>query len=42
MLKDRDEEGSTPLLLGVGSGKQEVVSILIDYNANVNSTNKVS
>ncbi len=40
MMQDRDEEGSTPLLLGVGSGKREVVRVLLDHEANVNTTNK--
>ncbi len=40
MLTDRDEEGSTPLLLGVGSGRREVVQQLIEHGADVNTANK--
>lgn len=41
MLRDKDDEGSTPLLLGVGSGRKEIVRILLDHKANVNTTNTV-
>ena len=41
MMRDEDEEGSTPLLLGVGSGTTRVVELLVDNKANVNQHNKV-
>jgi len=40
MMKDRDEEGSTPLLLGVGSGREEVARMLLERKADVNSSNR--
>ena len=39
MLSDQDSEGSTPLLLGVGSGRVEIVRLLLKYNANINTKN---
>ena len=40
MLKDRDEEGASPLLLAVGSGSEEIVQLLMKYNVNTNANNK--
>ena len=40
MLRDADEEGCTPLLLGVGSGRTAIVRLLLDHRANVNTTSK--
>ena len=40
MLKDTDEEGCTPLLLGVGSGSSDVVRLLLRHKAHVNVTTK--
>ena len=40
MMKDLDEEGCSPLLLGVGSGQVDIVRLLLDKHANVNITNK--
>ena len=39
MLRDKDDEGSTPLLLGVGGGKIDVVQVLLEHDANVNEAN---
>lgn len=40
-MRDVDDEGSTPLLLGVGSGKKDVVEFLLSCGAEVNTANKV-
>ena len=34
-MRDQDEEGSTPLLLGVGSGTTKVVEMLLENKATI-------
>ena len=40
MLQDQDDDGATPLLLAVGSGKTAIVELLLKRKANVNWPNK--
>ncbi|TRY67514.1 hypothetical protein TCAL_06427 [Tigriopus californicus] len=41
IMRDKDDEGSTPLLLAVGSGRAEIVKMLMQRNDNVNTRNKM-
>lgn len=40
MTHDRDDDGATPLLLGVGKGGTSIVKLLLSYRANPNHRNK--
>ena len=40
MTSDKDDDGATPLLLGVGKGGTDIVKLLLDYKANPNQCNK--
>lgn len=42
MLEDQDNVGATPFLLAVGSGKTEIVELLLSKKADVNVPNKQS
>ena len=39
MLRDVDDDGATPLLLAVGSGRTDIVLHLIERRANINFPN---
>ena len=36
----KDDDGATPLLLGVGKGGTNIINLLLDFNANPNQRNK--
>lgn len=40
MTHDKDDDGATPLLLGVGKGGTNIVQLLLNYQANPNQRNK--
>ena len=40
MCGDRDDDGATPLLLGVGKGGTDIVNLLLNFNANPHQKNK--
>ncbi len=41
MTRDKDDDGATPLLLGVGKGGKDIVALLLNvYKANPNQKNK--
>jgi ankyrin repeat protein len=40
MTHDKDDDGATPLLLGVGKGGTSIVQLLLAYKANPNHKNK--
>ena len=40
MTSDKDDDGATPLLLGVGKGGTDIVKLLLDYKADPNQYNK--
>ena len=40
MVEDRDDDGATPLLLGVGKGGTDIVNLLLKFNANPHQKNK--
>ena len=40
MTHDKDDDGATPLLLGVGKGGTDIVRLLLSYRANPNQRNK--
>lgn len=41
IMRDKDDDGSTPLLLAVGSGRSEIVKMLLERKDNVNTRNKM-
>ena len=40
MTHDKDDDGATPLLLGVGKGGTDIVRLLLSFKANPNQRNK--
>ena len=40
MTRDKDDDGATPLLLGVSKGGTDIVQLLLEYRANPNQKNK--
>ena len=39
MVHDKDDDGSSPLLLGVGKGGTKIIKLLLSYKANPNQKN---